>query len=334
VILTNGATTLTNMSVNSFFDLSQNWQHIGIDPICQYCCLQIPKQDNGLWDIKFPEVAWTDRTIVIMHCQDFVNVDSNGCRELELIEQHFGNRAHQVVAVTWNMDLHSVYCGPVNVVYFPYHTYEIISNLKSIKHQWLPNLQHQRTKVFQSLNGVAKKHRILAVELLKQFNNSIITLNPDIRLELFDYRSHLAVSNEENFVKLSSVYGDCNVNVVTETLYQERPGIITEKTVFAWMAMQVPIIIGYQGIVAHARELGFDMFDDIVDHSYDNYPNHTRVQAAIELNQKILSQGIDRAVIVDRLNQNLEHVLSWPERMSASYQQQIKDIYQRLTTGS
>jgi hypothetical protein len=269
-----------------------------------------------------------------MHCQDFVNVNNGVCRELELIEQHFGDRAHQVVAVVWNMDLQSVYQGPINVVYFPYHTYEIVSNLKLIQHQWLPRLQQPRTKIFQSLNGVAKKHRMLAVDLLKKFDCSIVTLYPDLQLELFDYRSHLAVSNEENFIRLADVYGNCDINVVTESLYREPPGIITEKTVFAWMAMQVPIIIGYSGIVAHARSLGFDLFDDIVDHSYDCYPNHTRVQAAIELNQKILKQGIDRSAIIHRLESNLKHVLSWPDRMIVNYQQQACAVFQRLTTGS
>jgi hypothetical protein len=321
------------MSNNSFFNLESHWHQYEVDTVCQYCCLQIPDNDDGVWNIRYPEVCWTDHTVVIMHCQDFVNVNNGVCRELELIEQHFGDRAHRVVAVVWNMDLQSVYQGPVNVVYFPYHTYEIVSNLKLIKHQWLPRLQQPRTKIFQSLNGVAKKHRILAVDLLKRFNRSIVTLDPNLRLELFDYRSHLSVSNEENFVRLADVYGSCDINVVTESLYRESPGIITEKTVFAWLAMQVPIIIGYPGIVAHARSLGFDMFDDVVDHSYDHYPNHTRVQAAIELNRKILTQGIDRCAVINRLQKNFDHALSWPERMIVSYQQQVDKIHYRLTTG-
>jgi hypothetical protein len=322
------------MLPDSFFDLSRDWRELGADPVCQYCCLQIPEGDDGVWDIKFPDVEWNDRTVVIMHCQDFVNVDEHGCRELEIIEQHYGSRANRVVAVTWNIDLDAVYSGPVNLLYFPYHTYEILVNLASTVDQWLPNLQHARTLKFQCLNGVAKKHRIKTVAALQGYTNAIITLDPDLVLKEFTYREHLSVSNEENFVRLSkTVYGQCDVNIVTESLYKHYPGIITEKTVFAWLAFQVPIIVGYPGIVSHARNLGFDMFDDVVDHSYDSLPNHEREQAAIELNHDILVNGIDRNRLQSRLEHNHRHALTWPARMRLDYRQQVEQIHQRLTTG-
>jgi hypothetical protein len=323
------------MSSSSFFDLSADWKYLGADPVCQYCCLQIPKENNGQWDLKFPEVEWRKNTVVIMHCQDFVNVNKTGCRELSMIEKHYGKCADRVVAVTWNMDLAAVYSGPVNIVYFPYHSYEILVNLEATIDQWQPNLQQTRTKRFQCLNGVSKKHRIKTVNLLQQYSNSIITLDPVMPLSDFTYNDHLSVSNEENFIRLSkSVYGICDINIVTESLYDCYPGIITEKTLFAWLAQQVPIIIGYPGIVEHARQLGFDMFDDIVDHSYDYLPNNERIQAAIELNQKLIIQGIDRPRLQHRLEYNYQHALSWPSRMRHSYKQQINQIYQRLTTGS
>jgi hypothetical protein len=322
------------MLPNSFFDLTSCWSTTGLDPVCQYCCLQIPAEDNGMWDLKFPNVEWNDRTVVILHCQDFVNVNNNGCRELNLIEQHYGDRANRVVAVTWNMDLASVYSGPVNIVYFPYHSYELLTNLRNTMNQWLPNLALPRTQRFQCLNGVAKKHRIRTVELVRHYPNSIITLDPHLVLEEFSYRDHLSVSNEENFIRLSrSVYGACDINIVTESLYNHYPGIITEKSIFAWLSLQVPILIGYPGIVAHARSLGFDMFDDVVDHSYDQLPNHLRAQAAIELNNHLLVNGIDRNRLQSRLEHNHQHALTWPDRMRSSYQQQVNAIHQRLTTG-
>jgi len=322
------------MLPNSFFDLTNYWRTAGLDPVCQYCCLQIPADDNGVWNLKFPEVEWNDRTVVILHCQDFVNVDDAGCRELKMIEQHYGDCADRVVAVTWNMDLDKVYSGPVNIVYFPYHSYEILVNLRNTVDQWLPNLQHPRTLKFQCLNGVAKKHRIRTVELVSKYPNSIITLDPEITLAEFTYQQHLAVSNEENFVRLGrSVYGACDINIVTESLYNYYPGIITEKSIFAWLSYQVPIIVGYPGIVAHARQLGFDMFDDIVDHSYDQMPNHLRAQMAVELNHHLLINGIDRARLQSRLEYNHYHALTWPDRMIQNYQQQVDKIHQRLATG-
>lgn len=321
------------MSNSAFFNLSAAWHNLGADPICQYCCLQIPKNDNGQWDIQYPDVEWKDNTVVVLHCQDFVNVNDTGCRELVMIEQYYGDRANRVVAVTWNIDLAAVYSGPVNIVYFPYHSYEILVNLAATVNQWRPNLQHVRTKRFQSLNGVAKEHRVAVVNLIKNYPDSIVTLDPEIQYAPLTYQDHLSITNEENFIRLSrSVYGDCDINVVTESLYKQRPGIITEKSLFAWLAYQVPIIIGYQGIVSHARQLGFDLFDDLVDHSYDQLPDQARVTAAIELNRKLLLNGIDRSRLQPRLDYNHNHALAWPIRMRDSYNQQTKEIYQRLAT--
>jgi hypothetical protein len=68
------------------------------------------------------------------------------------------------------------------------------------------------------------------------------------------------------------------VNVVLETSYEKindgsltdwSTPMITEKTVKAFALKQIPMILGPLGQVSHTRKLGFDMFDDVVDHSYD-----------------------------------------------------------------
>jgi hypothetical protein len=318
---------------SSFFDLAAPLARLGVDVVCQYCCLQIPSRDNGQWDILYPDIEWTDDTMVIMHCQDFVNVDQSGCRELQMIEQHFGGKSSRVIVVVWNIDLTAVYTGPLNVVYFPYHSYEIISNLSNIADQWITKLSAPRLYRFQSLNGVAKPHRVKTVELLDKFDSARISLHPDRPIAEFSYTDHLTVTNEENFLKLLPVYGSCDVNVVTESLYDFYPGIITEKSIFAWLSLQVPLLIGYPGMIKHARWLGFDMFDDILDNSYDSAPNSTRVEAAIEFNRPLLSSGVDREKLLPRLVLNQQHAMSWPVRMANHYQSCIEQIY-RCTTGA
>jgi hypothetical protein len=60
------------------------------------------------------------------------------------------------------------------------------------------------------------------------------------------------------------------VSIVHETNDYEQTGIfLTEKSfkVFAWH--QIPIFVATPGHAQVVRELGFDMFDDIIDHSYD-----------------------------------------------------------------
>ena len=68
-------------------------------------------------------------------------------------------------------------------------------------------------------------------------------------------------------------------NVICETAYEPEPGIsrlthhhrpgMTEKSYKCFALLQVPIWLAPYRAVACYRELGFDVFDDIIDHSYD-----------------------------------------------------------------
>lgn len=64
------------------------------------------------------------------------------------------------------------------------------------------------------------------------------------------------------------------LQIVQESFeHHERGVFLTEKTFkcFAWH--QLPIFVATSGHVAKVRELGFDVFDDILDHSYDDETN-------------------------------------------------------------
>lgn len=67
----------------------------------------------------------------------------------------------------------------------------------------------------------------------------------------------------------------CFINVITETSSQTDDDIwreifITEKTFKAFAYRQLPIWFAVPGTVQVVRDLGFDVFDDIINHSYDN----------------------------------------------------------------
>jgi len=68
----------------------------------------------------------------------------------------------------------------------------------------------------------------------------------------------------------------CNktyIDVVTESSTSYWP-FKTEKSLKPFYNLQFPIIYGHEGIVNDLRELGFDMFDDIINHDYDNVSEH------------------------------------------------------------
>jgi hypothetical protein len=76
-----------------------------------------------------------------------------------------------------------------------------------------------------------------------------------------------------------NVYKTSLFHIVAETAVNKP--LLSEKTYKIFAVGQIPIMCGPQHAVSHLRDLGFDMFDDIVDHSYyDNiYDSRERINA-------------------------------------------------------
>jgi hypothetical protein len=88
---------------------------------------------------------------------------------------------------------------------------------------------------------------------------------------------------------LSQYYKNVFIEIVSETSYTERCFNITEKTLNSIYACNFPIFISSMGTVKFLREMGLDVFDDIINHSYDNIDNPIdRMYKAIIDNKELL----------------------------------------------
>jgi hypothetical protein len=99
------------------------------------------------------------------------------------------------------------------------------------------------------------------------------------------------INNVENFdQRLRGLYQDSAVEIVNETIF-EGPGYhVTEKFLNSVYGLNLPIVLGQPGVIAHLRDLGFDMFDDVIDHRYDSIPSpFLRLTTAIKSNQRLLA---------------------------------------------
>lgn len=93
--------------------------------------------------------------------------------------------------------------------------------------------------------------------------------------------------NFEN--RLRYMYRDSFVEIVSETSFTSPSFILSEKTAHAFYGCNFPIILSGCGIVEHLRDIGLDMFDDLIDHSYDLVANpFDRIVSAIESNRRLL----------------------------------------------
>ena len=101
-------------------------------------------------------------------------------------------------------------------------------------------------------------------------------------------------------------------------------GVIAEKYLNSIYAYNFPIFIAVPGTVSYLRNIGFDVFDDIVDHSYDKIQDPVlRLVTAINANIKLFDK--DYVIPVwelnkDRFNSNILYAKSG---MYQHYEEQI-----------
>jgi hypothetical protein len=108
-----------------------------------------------------------------------------------------------------------------------------------------------------------------------------------------------------------NVFEPTAVSLITEPCYFERETIITEKTIMAIYGGTIPIWVGGWRIPDYMRKMGFDVFDDMVDHRYQNLNDpRERCRRAVVDNLHLLQEPIE--IDHSRLHHNLDLVKTNP----------------------
>jgi hypothetical protein len=125
-------------------------------------------------------------------------------------------------------------------------------------------------------------------------------------------------------------------NIVSETDSWGDVIFLTEKTFKCFAFDSIPIISSYPGTVAELKKLGFDMFDDIVDHSYDLIEDaDARIQAIVEevkrIDQKytIAECSVLYTTLLSRLECNKETLQYLSKKSDTKRQQLIQEFCER-----
>lgn len=295
------------MDYSEFFH--QTLTKLNFDLVPVYNCYDPVYDPETGWPLKLPKVDFKHNTLVLLHFQDFVTFQNNTIVELDQVEKFYGDRANQVLVTHMHHGLEKFYHGPINLIEYSNHNCREMTRLQARWAECESVLSQPKTRAWQCLNGRMCSHRRRAVDVLQSWDNGWLSYGPEIPLPLWDYSTYRGTENDENFVRLLPVYGSAAVNIVTETQYDHQPGVICEKTLFAMAAGQIPILIGYPGIIADCVEMGFDMFEDVVDASYDFLPNDQRVEQAILRNQDLILGQIDIGHLQTRLQAQSNRVL-------------------------
>ena len=92
----------------------------------------------------------------------------------------------------------------------------------------------------------------------------------------------------------NNVYEPSYVSLITEPGWNDHSVTMTEKTLFAFEAGTIPLWIGGYQQAKQCKALGFDVFDDLVNHSYQHLTDPMeRMTVAIESNLTLL-QDLDQ----------------------------------------
>ena len=157
---------------------------------------------------------------------------------------------------------------------------------------------------------------------LQNTNKSNFNIDQDDRYDTV-YPDWLISHNIFNWErKLSTYYKNTFVELVSETTFKEPTLLLTEKTYHAFLGCNFPILNSTVGTVEHLREVGFDMYDDIIDHSYDTITDpFERIYSLVTSNHELLSNGEKtRKLWKDNLDRMLKNVDFMREKMYKFYE--------------
>ena len=102
-----------------------------------------------------------------------------------------------------------------------------------------------------------------------EFNKPILDENNNLTSKFLDKNLGLNPEFSENYI-------NSYVNITTESMFLDNQNVIhvTEKSFKPFFFYQFPMILATQGHIRKMKEkYGFDFFDDIINHSYDDEPN-------------------------------------------------------------
>ena len=113
------------------------------------------------------------------------------------------------------------------------------------------------------------------------------------------------------------VYNNVFVEIITETIFENPFFNITEKTKHSVLGRTFPIWLSAAGTVGFMRTMGLDVFDDIIDHSYDLITDDiVRLNEVTQRNKQILSNPKLAKELwlknIPRFEKNIEFIKSVP----------------------
>jgi hypothetical protein len=181
------------------------------------------------------------------------------------------------------------------------------------------------------------KHDVIRSKMIGGYD-LLMSLNVDNQdeFEIYNHYGLRSNDNATNFnLRLRSEYQKSFVEIVSESSFCAPSFNVTEKTANSFFACNFPIFLGGSGLVQHLRDIGLDLFDDLIDHSYDTITNpFDRIVAALDNNQRLLTDAPYVKQIwtqcLPRFESNYEKIRTVYDWYDARTERTINEVIQKI----
>lgn len=139
---------------------------------------------------------------------------------------------------------------------------------------------------------------------------------PEIKNEMGIRNGNFKNAKTYNELLKQDVFEPSCISIITEPCFYEKEAMVTEKTFMAIVGGTIPIWFGGWKNAQYLTRLGFDVFEDVVDHSYETLEDpYERCTQALERNLHLFDLEKMQKIIVNnrhRLQYNVDLFLTNP----------------------
>lgn len=289
---------------------------------------------SSRWNIHLPDIPeyrWRQKNFrLVIHAQDFIHFYDNLCVELHWLEQQYTpEQQSKIIFVCWDHRLGEIYEGNIKIVNFASHSFELVHQLKARWLEWRDVLDKDIRYNWICLNGRAREYRQEVYNLLRHEPSGFVSHSIFNPIDIHPYTDY-NFNNVDNFVKLMPIYRSAKTSVVTESLYQDVGGIVTEKTLLAIAAKHPFMCIGHRYCMEDVKNLGFDIYDELFDYSYDTEPKDTRMYSAIKNNIDALRKDIDLDDLKEKIDRNFDYLMGdYAENIRRRAEEDLRVLFEK-----
>lgn len=118
----------------------------------------------------------------------------------------------------------------------------------------------------------------------------------------FDVLDNIVESTQQKF--WDKIYNNMSIEIVCETNTTAGTFFVTEKSLRPIAYGKLFLVVGSPEFEKNLNKMGFDIFDDIIDKSYDNECSYIRVDQVFNSLGKFIDKNYDMTSLLHRLKNN------------------------------